>query len=73
MPPLRCGVEGCRAIIRGLTGLQEATNVLNHLNRVHAEPGFRFTMKDALELRARWEETQESAVAEGSARKGRGR
>ena len=54
---LRCAIPGCHARIRGMTGLQEAENLLKHLNRVHAAPGERYTMSDALEFRARFEET----------------
>ena len=62
---LKCGVPGCRARIRGITGMREVENLQRHLNRVHRgidQPGY-YSLSDALEMRARYEAEQESANA----------
>ena len=50
---LRCGVPGCKKVIRAFTGLQELQKMQAHLRRAHlasVAPG------EALELRKKFEQ-----------------
>jgi hypothetical protein len=49
---LRCGVPGCKKVIRAFTGLQELQKMRAHLRRAHVA---KVTMGEALELREQYE------------------
>lgn len=48
MSDLVCPRDGCRRVIRAMTGLQELDKLVKHYARVH---GINITFADALELR----------------------
>lgn len=49
---LRCRVPGCKAIITGVTGLDEIMKLRQHFKRSHLSE---LTPSEALELRVKWE------------------
>jgi hypothetical protein len=58
---LRCRLLGCRALIHGITGLQELEHLIQHFRRKHGQG---MTMATALEVRVIFETVEEAWTLE---------